>query len=83
MHFVFTLCDSAAREACPLWPGRPLTAHWGVPDPSAAGTPEEVERAFHDAFCTLDRRIGLFLALPLASLGRLAIQKSLDDIGRQ
>src|ERR1700722_6631465 len=79
MDFVFTVCDNAAREACPLWPGQPMTAHWGVPDPAAvAGTPEGVERAFRDAFTVLQRRIELFLCLPLASLQRLAIQKEID-----
>src|ERR1700730_9850910 len=66
LDFVFTACDKAAKEVCPLWPGQPMTAHWGVPDPAAAtGTPQEIERAFRDAFNVLDRRIGLFLALPL------------------
>lgn len=84
MDFVFTVCDHAAREACPVWPGQPMTAHWGVPDPAAVtGTAEEIERAYRDAFWTLDRRIGLFLALPLSSLDRLAIQKKIEDIGRQ
>jgi arsenate reductase (thioredoxin) len=82
MDFVFTVCDNAARETCPAWPGQPMTAHWGVPDPAAAtGTPEEIERAFRDAFSILDRRIGLFLALPLASLAQLAIQREIDQIG--
>ena len=84
MDFVFTVCDNAAREACPLWPGQPMTAHWGVPDPaSVAGTPEQIERAFRDAFLMLDRRISLFLALPLASLDALAIKKEIDRIGQQ
>jgi arsenate reductase len=84
MDFVFTVCDNAAKEACPFWPGQPMTAHWGVPDPAAAkGTPEEIERAYRDAFSILDRRIGLFLSLPLASLGSLAIQKEIDSIGRR
>jgi len=84
MHFVFTVCDNAAKEACPVWPGQPMTAHWGIPDPSAAaGTPEQIERAFRDAFTILDRRIGLFLCLPLSSLEKLAIQKEIDRIGRQ
>src|ERR1700693_3578649 len=64
LHFVFTVCDNAAREACPIWPGQPMTAHWGVPDPAAAeGTPEQIERAFREAFMMLDRRISLFLSL--------------------
>jgi arsenate reductase len=84
MDFVFTLCDSAAREACPLWPGKPMTAHWGIPDPGNVGEDrEELERAFRDAFVTLDRRIGLFLCLPFASLERLAIQSEIDRIGRE
>jgi arsenate reductase len=84
MNFVFTVCDNAAREVCPVWPGQPMTAHWGVPDPAAAeGTPEQIERAFRDAFIMLERRISLFLCLPLASLDRLAIQKKIESIGRQ
>lgn len=84
MDFVFTVCDNAAKEACPVWPGQPMTAHWGVPDPAAVeGTPEEVARAFRDAFTALDRRIGLFLCLPLSGLEKLAIQKEIDRIGRQ
>jgi arsenate reductase len=82
MDFVFTVCDNAAKEACPVWPGQPMTAHWGVPDPAAvAGTPEQIERAFLDAFLLLDRRIGLLLCLPLASLDRLAIKNAVDRIG--
>jgi arsenate reductase (thioredoxin) len=82
LNFVFTVCDNAAREACPFWPGQPMTAHWGVPDPAAvAGTPEQIERAFHEAFMILDRRISLLLCLPLASLDKLAIQKEIDRIG--
>ena len=88
MQFVFTVCDNAARETCPIWPGQPMnqpmTAHWGVPDPAAvAGTTEEIEKAFRDAFMILDRRISLFLCLPLASLDELAIKKEIDCIGRQ
>lgn len=84
MDFVFTVCDNAANEVCPLWPGHPITAHWGVPDPAAVqGTPEEVARAFRDAFFTLERRIALFLSLPLASLDSLAAKKEVDRIGRQ
>jgi len=84
MNFVFTVCDNAAREVCPVWPGQPMTAHWGVPDPAAvAGTPEQIERAFHEAFMILDRRISLFLCLPLASLDKLAIQREIDRIGLQ
>ena len=84
MDFVFTVCDSAAKEVCPVWPGQPMTAHWGVPDPAAAaGTPEQIERAFREAFVNLDRRIGLFLSLPLATLDTLAVKKEVDRIGRQ
>jgi len=82
MDFVFTVCDNAAREVCPVWPGQPVTAHWGVPDPAVvAGSSEQIARAFREAFVTLDRRIGLFLSLPLASLSALAIQKEVDRIG--
>jgi len=82
--FVFTVCDNAAREACPVWPGQPITAHWGVPDPAAvSGPPEQIEKAFRDAFVTLERRIRLFLALPLDSLDKLAIKKEIDRIGRE
>ena len=84
MDFVFTVCDNAANEICPVWPGQPITAHWGVPDPAAVnGSREAVEKAFRDAFIILDRRISLFLCLPLASLDKLAIQKQIDEIGRQ
>lgn len=83
MDFVFTVCDNAANEACPYWPGQPTTAHWGIPDPAAVkGTPEEIARAFCDAFVVLDRRIGLLLALPLTTLDQLAIQREIDNIGR-
>ena len=84
MNFVFTVCDNAAKEVCPLWPGQPMTAHWGVPDPAAVtGTPEQIERAFREAFMILDRRIGLFLCLPLSSLDQLAIKTQIDRIGLQ
>jgi arsenate reductase (thioredoxin) len=84
MNFVFTVCDNAAKEVCPVWPGQPMTAHWGVADPAAiAGTSEEIERAFRDAFMTLDRRISLFLCLPLTALDQLAIKKEIDRIGQQ
>jgi len=84
MHFVFTVCDNAAKETCPLWPGQPMTAHWGVPDPAAVhGSSDEIERAFRDAFFILDRRISLFLALPLAALDRLALKKEVARIGGQ
>jgi arsenate reductase len=83
MDFVFTVCDNAANEACPLWPGQPMTAHWGIPDPAAVkGEPEEVDRAFRDAFVVLDRRIGLFLSLPFSSLQQLSIQREIERIGR-
>jgi|SRR5277367_325637 len=84
MNFVFTVCDNAAKEVCPFWPGQPLTAHWGVADPAAVeGTPEEITRAYREAFSILDRRISLFLSLPLSTLGNMAIQKAIDSIGRQ
>jgi arsenate reductase (thioredoxin) len=84
MDFVFTVCDDAAGEVCPVWPGQPMTAHWGVPEPGAVGSdPEQLERSFRDAFVMLDRRISLFLALPLASLDQLAIKKEIDHIGEQ
>ena len=84
LDFVFTVCDNAANEVCPIWPGQPMTAHWGVPDPAAVqGTAEEMEKAFRDAFIALDRRIGLFLSLPLAALDDLAIQGEIDKIGHQ
>jgi arsenate reductase (thioredoxin) len=84
LDFVFTVCDNAAKEVCPFWPGQPQTAHWGVPDPAAVrGTAKEVERAYRDAFVTLDRRIGLFLCLPLATIDKLAIKREIDKIGQQ
>jgi len=84
MHFVFTVCDRAASEVCPVWPGHPLTARWSVPDPAAVqGTREQVERAFREAFTILDRRIALLLCLPLASLERAVVQSEVDRIGRQ
>jgi arsenate reductase len=84
LDFVFTVCDNAAKEVCPFWPGQPMTAHWGVPDPAAAqGSDEQIARAYRDAFFMLDRRISLFLNLPLASLDRLAIKSEIDKIGQQ
>ncbi len=84
LHFVFTVCDNAANEVCPLWPGQPMTAHWGISDPAAVkGSPEEIERAFFKAFAALDRRISLFLCLPLATLDSFALQRELDNIGKQ
>ena len=84
LDFVFTVCDNAAKEVCPVWPGQPMTAHWGVADPAAvAGTPEQITRAFREAFTILERRISLFLCLPLSSLDKLAIKKQIDQIGKQ
>jgi len=84
LDFVFTVCDNAANEVCPVWPGQPMTAHWGIPDPAAAdGSEEEKARAFRNAFFLLDRRIILFLSLPMASLDRLALKRELDNIGSQ
>jgi arsenate reductase len=83
LDFVFTVCDNAANEVCPYWPGQPTTAHWGIPDPAAViGTTEEIARAFRDASVVLDRRIGLFLSLPLGTLNQLAIKRAVEDIGR-
>jgi arsenate reductase len=84
LDFVFTVCDRAAGEVCPVWPGQPMTAHWGVPDPAAfEGDDEHKAKVFRDTAVTLKRRIELMLALPLASLGRLALQREIDDIGRR
>ena len=84
MDFVFTVCDNAANEVCPVWPGQPMTAHWGVPDPAAVqGSPQQIERAFREAYMILDRRITLFLSLPLSTLNQLAIKKEIDRIGLQ
>jgi arsenate reductase len=84
MNFVFTVCHNAAKEVCPIWPGQPMTAHWGVADPAEVkGTREQIERAFRDAFLLLDRRINLLLSLPLESLDMLAIQTEVDRIGKQ
>jgi arsenate reductase (thioredoxin) len=84
LDFAFTVCDNAAGEVCPVWPGQPMTAHWGIPDPaSVEGTPEQITQAFRNAFVHLDRRISLFLSLPLASLDHLAIKKEIDSIGQQ
>jgi protein-tyrosine-phosphatase len=82
MDFVFTVCDSAAAETCPIWPGQPMSAHWGVPDPAAAiGSEAEVGAAFLDAYRMLERRIGAFVALPLTSIDSIALKKSIKDIG--
>jgi arsenate reductase len=84
LDFVFTVCDNAANEVCPIWPGQPMTAHWGVPDPAAVkGRDEEVQRAFREAFLLLNRRITLFLSLPLSSIDNLALKTELDKIGRE
>lgn len=84
MDFVFTVCDDAANEACPVWPGQPMTAHWGVPDPAAVeGTDAEKHLAFADTYRMLNNRISIFVNLPMKSLDRLALQKRLDEIGRR
>lgn len=84
LDFVFTVCDQAAAEPCPVWPGQPMTAHWGVPDPAAAqGSDDEKRRAFFEAFVTLRRRIELFASLPLKSLDKLALQERMREIGKQ
>ena len=84
LDFVFTVCDNAAKEVCPVWPGQPISAHWGVADPAAVhGTEAEVERAYREAFLFLERRIMLFISLPLASLDGLALKTEVDNIGRQ
>jgi arsenate reductase (thioredoxin) len=83
LDFVFTVCDNAAGETCPIWPGQPMTAHWGVPDPAEAkGSPAEIALAFKDAYRMLFQRIGVFTALPLASLDRLSLQRRLKEIGQ-
>ena len=84
LDFVFTVCDNAANEVCPLWPAQPMTAHWGIPDPAAVrGTPQEIARAYNQAFTALDRRISLFLSLSIQTLDALALQKEIDAIGHQ
>jgi protein-tyrosine-phosphatase len=83
LDFVFTVCDNAAGETCPVWPGQPMTAHWGIPDPAEAqGTPAEIAFAFKDAYRMLHRRIAAFTALPIRSLDQLSLQRRLNDIGR-
>jgi len=83
LDFVFTVCDNAAGEVCPIWPGQPMTAHWGLPDPAAvSGTDEDKARAFRDTYVMLDRRIGLFTSLPIASLDRLSLGERVREIGR-
>jgi arsenate reductase (thioredoxin) len=81
MDFIFTVCDNAAGEVCPVWPGQPMTAHWGLPDPAAVSGSEESRLAFRDCAVTLKRRIDLMLALPLATLDAMAIRRELRDIG--
>ena len=84
LDFVFTVCDNAAGEVCPVWPGQPMTAHWGIPDPAAVeGSDAEVHAAFFDAYRMLRNRIALFTALPLASIDRMSLQSKLDGIGRE
>ncbi len=83
LDFVFTVCDNAAKEVCPVWPGQPMTAHWGVPDPVAAeGNESERRLAFADAYRMLNNRLSIFVSLPIASLDRLSLQRRLDDIGK-
>lgn len=84
MDFVFTVCDQAAAEVCPVWPGQPISAHWGVVDPAAAtGDEEKIHRAFNDAFSVLSRRISLLLCLPIDKLSRLALTQEVQNIGRE
>ena len=84
LHFVFTVCDNAAGEVCPIWPGQPMTAHWGIPDPAAVeGTDLQKTEAFRDAYRVLDRRIELFTSLPFESLDRLSLGRELRDIGKR
>ena len=83
LDFVFTVCDNAAGEVCPIWPGQPMTAHWGLPDPAlATGSDAEIALAFADTYRMLNNRISIFMNLPMASLDRLALQKRLDEIGK-
>jgi arsenate reductase (thioredoxin) len=83
LDFVFTVCDNAAAESCPLWPGQPMTAHWGIPDPAAAtGTDAQVAIAFAEAYRMLNARISIFVSLPMRSLDQLSLQKQLDEIGK-
>jgi arsenate reductase len=83
LDFVFTVCDNAAGETCPYWPGQPMTAHWGIPDPAAAqGSAAEIALAFKDAYRMLNQRIGAFAALPIRALDKLSLQTRLNDIGR-
>jgi protein-tyrosine-phosphatase len=83
LDFVFTVCDNAANEVCPIWPGQPMTAHWGIPDPAVVeGSEAEIAKAFRDAFLALQRRIELFISLPVKSLDRMSLKARLDDIGK-
>ena len=83
LDFVFTVCDNAASEVCPVWPGQPMTAHWGIPDPASVEGPETIRHlAFADSYRMLSNRIGIFVNLPMASLDRLSLQRRLDEIGR-
>jgi arsenate reductase len=83
LDFVFTVCDNAANEVCPVWPGQPMTAHWGIPDPAAVrGSESDVQRAFREAYFLLDRRISLFLCLPFKAIDNLALKRELDQIGK-
>jgi len=83
LDFILTVCDNAANEVCPIWPGHPITAHWGIPDPAAVrGSTADIERAFHEAFSTLDRRIGALLSLPLAAIDKAQLERELEIIGR-
>ena len=82
LDFVFTVCDNAAGEVCPIWPGQPMTAHWGIPDPAAAtGSDAEIALAFADAYRQLNNRLGLFVNLPLTGIDKLSLQRRIDDIG--
>jgi protein-tyrosine-phosphatase len=84
LDFVFTVCDDAAAEVCPIWPGQPMTAHWGMPDPAAAqGSPAEIALAFAETYRMMNNRLSLFMNLPLASLDKLSLQKRLDEIGER
>jgi arsenate reductase len=84
LSFVFTVCDNAAKDVCPLWPGQPMTAHWGIPDPATVeGSVEDIERAYKQAFAMLTTRISLLLALPLATMESFAIKREIDSIGKQ
>jgi arsenate reductase (thioredoxin) len=83
LDFVFTVCDNAAQEVCPVWPGQPMTAHWGIPDPAAAtGTSAEISLAFSEAFRQLNNRISIFVSLPFSRLDKLSLKRHLDEIGQ-